>query len=250
MADFPGMTIATPRIPIFPSIPIPSLYGTSSKLVPGKSSDELMESVLRDYENSTYRTDTIYHREPATRPQTAHASTPSPPAQSPPPFTSTTPTPDKASEPEQTKQIRVLAATTIPSFVNLPKVPIPEQSRLTSSTGSSTTRSTSDVVPSPFATTLSGMTHRVYASALATPLNDTTSGDTVGPPTERSLSIHTPKFKGVTPEQLMSSYIQDLAMPSQIVDCAQFICWLDFVSTWSFEERQKRADKISVWHRS
>ena len=236
MADFPGMTIATPRIPIYPSVSVPSLYGTTSKLTPGKTSDALMESVLRDYENSMYRTDMLY--EPSNSSSSSSTSSDA--------LSSTQQTQMSSSSPPGMIGTRVLSATTIPSFLNFPKVPIPSTSPSLSSGSDSSSYRPSSSVPSPFSTTLNGMTQRVYTSGLATSLEATSSGVVVGPQVERSLSIHTPTFKGATPEQLMSSYLQDLSCPSQVIDCDKFINWTDFVSTWSYDERQKREQKISV----
>ncbi|KAH7817518.1 putative MACRO domain-containing protein [Monocercomonoides exilis] len=200
MADFPGLTTTTLRQPIFPPIPQLSLYGTTTRLTPGLSSEAILESVRKDYENATYKVESLTEREKEGTGKAVSYSNSS--STSPVPRLTPSPTPSMQSSPGMLTS-RTLAASLAPVLSHIPPLPLP---------------STSSFTPPPPPSLLS----------------------------ERSLSIHTPQLKGASVQQLMSSYIQDLTMPLQVIDCQKFINWTDLVSTWTFEERKKREEKTSI----
>ncbi|KAK2961314.1 hypothetical protein BLNAU_3760 [Blattamonas nauphoetae] len=83
-------------------------------------------------------------------------------------------------------------------------------------------------------------------SKVSLELSKTPYGLSIEPRLQRSLAINTPQFKGATSSQLMVSYLQDLSMPSKVVSCDSFLCWTDYVSTWTYEHRQKLEEKTSI----
>ncbi|KAA6360359.1 MAG: hypothetical protein EZS28_044114, partial [Streblomastix strix] len=65
-------------------------------------------------------------------------------------------------------------------------------------------------------------------------------------PPMHSLSIHTAQFRNASQQQLVSSFLQELSMPSQVVSCDKFLDWTNYVSTWTEEERFRREAKTNV----
>ncbi|KAA6379676.1 MAG: hypothetical protein EZS28_024797 [Streblomastix strix] len=202
ISSYEGMTIATPRVSLFPPLHQHQVFGTTKKENPAQSPQELLDLMYMDFANRSYVTFATPHQPPKVpQPEVVPKVEKQPEGDQQP------------QEEEDNKNVyRILAASLTP------KQGIDQPFRIKQPTDAS------QIEPA-------NIKDLVYGT---------------GEEIDQSLSIHTAQFNNASTQQMQSTFLQDLSMPSQTISCEKFLDWTNYISTWTVDERKEMEAKTSV----